>query len=119
MHHPYLRFLVALTEALRRRLAGARSSPSTDTLVFVSFFPALNLYALFTHVLFPDGRHCAACKTDVRVMYGFFAWVFLVLFHSLLLMTESPVQPLPRPALKRWWKYYKIYALGSLATALF
>jgi len=120
MDHPYKRFLIALMEAVNRRLAGMAGpySPSANVLVFVSFFPALNLYALFTHLLFPDWRHCSACKTDVRVMYGFLAWVFLVLFHKLLLLTESPVQPLPPPALKSWWKYYKVYALFSIITAL-
>ena len=119
MHHPYLRFLTALIEAHRRRMAGMRGpySPSTNVLLFVSLFPALNTYALFTHVIFPDARKCAACTTDIRGVYGFIAWVGYYFLNVLLLMTELPVQPLSREASKLWCKYFKVYAVASVVLA--
>lgn len=121
MHHWYLRLLTSLMRTYKRRMARMRGpySPYLDVLVFISFFQCLNLYAFFTHVLFPDTRHCAACQADVRIAYAGLAWIGFVGLNALLLLSETPIEPLGKLRETSYYKYLKVYLVLSVVLALF
>ena len=67
------------------------NSPVVASILFLSFFESLNVYALLKHLVFPTAQHCAACQPDVRLTITGIVGGLLWLVNELVLAGSEKV----------------------------